>query len=288
MKYKLSVILLSLTFIFATVVVSAQDDNDIVDIDSINDDPMSYVGEVITIQDDIVEAITPRIFIVEHDTLFESDRVLVINNSASIDGIDIRQLADNDVQAQITGTIEQFVLGDIYEEYTPDVDFDFFQDTFSDYDGAVYLRADEITLLEEVDMDDMDDVSMDLSDILDNPAEFVDQEVIIEEQFVEYLSPNVYVIEDKDFFNPERIVVIITGENTINDLNPEILADDDPEVFVTGIARAFDLEALEGEFEVELDNDYFSDYEDLIIVAESIVLNEDLDEDLIEEAEISD
>ncbi len=282
MKFKglialLAVVLLTVTGVFA------QDDDTIIDIDLINDDPMTYVGETVTIQDELVEAITPQIFVMEREALLESDRILVVNNSNTIDGFDLRELADNDVEVQVTGTIQEFVLGDVYEQYTTDLDLDLFQDTFEDYDGEIVVIADNVIIIDDLDMDEIE--PLELGDILDDPALMVDQTVTIEEQFVEYLGANVYVIEDKDFFSPEQIVVITTGENLINGLDPEVLADEDPEVSVTGTVRAFDMQGLEDEFGIELDNDFFEDYEDAVIVAESIILNEMLDDETVEESE---
>ncbi|MEQ9033181.1 MAG: hypothetical protein RLP44_30970 [Aggregatilineales bacterium] len=276
----ISVVVLSLSF---TAVLAQDDDDamvgDMFSLSAINDDPETFLGQTLTVQNDIVEALAPRIFVMEDDELLSADRLLVVYDTDSIDDFDVVQIANNDLEAVVTGTIEQFVLGDIYERFNPDLDLDLFQQTFDDYDGEVVLIASSVDIVDMVVEEDIEET--DLRDILENPVALMDQEVVIQEQLVEYVSANIYRIEDKDFFNPADILVIYPGDNMVNDISVEELDDQDPEVLVTGVVRDFDLIALEDEFNVDFDNETYEGYEGPVIIASSIVLYEDVDtEDL--------
>ncbi|MEQ8676703.1 MAG: hypothetical protein RIC84_26030 [Aggregatilineales bacterium] len=276
----ISVVVLSLSF---TAVLAQDDDDamvgDMISLSDINDDPETFLGQTLTVQNDIVEALAPRIFVMEDDELLSADRLLVVYDTDSIDDFDVVQIANNDLEAVVTGTIEQFVLGDIYERFNPDLDLDLFQQTFDDYDGEVVLIASSVDIVDMVVEEDIEET--DLRDILENPVALMDQEVVIQEQLVEYVSANIYRIEDKDFFNPADILVIYPGDNMVNDISVEELDDQDPEVLVTGVVRDFDLIALEDEFNVDFDNETYEGYEGPVIIASSIVLYEDVDtEDL--------
>lgn len=246
-----------------------------ISLDTITDDPDVYYGQTVTLQDNIVEALAPRIFVMERQQLLQSDRLLVVYNTDSIEGFDIVQIANNDLEARVTGTLEQFILGDIYDQYTPDLDFDLFQETFGDYEGNAVLIADSVNIVDEVDPDDIEET--DIHDVLDNPTALMDQEVTIQEQLVEYIAPNIYKIEDKDFFNPADLIVIYTVDDAVNGLPVIELADQDPEVVVTGTVRNFDLLGLEQEYGVDFDDEVYSSYEGPVLIASSIVLSEEVD-----------
>ncbi|MEQ8674681.1 MAG: hypothetical protein RLP44_10165 [Aggregatilineales bacterium] len=246
-----------------------------VSLDAITDDPEVYYGQMITVEDEIVEALAPRIFVMERSQLLQSDRLLVVYNTDSIEGFDIVQIANNDLTARVTGTLEQFIVRDIHELYTPDLDFSLFEETFADYEGNAVLIADTVTITDEVDREDIDEP--DIHDVLDNPTALMEQELTLEEQLVEFIAPNIYRIEDKDFFSPAELMVIYSGDDTIDGIPVQELVEEDPEVTVTGIVRDFDLTGLEQEFGVDFDDDVYGGYEGPIFIASSIVLREEVD-----------
>ncbi|MBE9212241.1 hypothetical protein IQ247_05870 [Plectonema cf. radiosum LEGE 06105] len=107
-------------------------------------------------------------------------------------------------------------------------------------------------------------------DVVDNTAALAGKTVTVRSEPVDKVGPASFTVSDQKFFGSEPILVInASGE-------PFTLPADDIEVQVTGIVRNLVVADIEREYDLDLDTEYYTDYENKpAIIAQSIALAPD-------------
>lgn len=107
-------------------------------------------------------------------------------------------------------------------------------------------------------------------EVADNTATLAGKTVTVRSKPVDKVGPASFTVSDQKFFGSEPILVInASGE-------PFTLPADDIEVQVTGIVRNLVVADIEREYNLTLDRQYYTDYENKpTIVAQSMALSPD-------------
>lgn len=126
-----------------------------------------------------------------------------------------------------------------------------------------------------------DSGAISLSDIADNPEQYIGQTVTLRAPLGEVLGPRAFTLSDPAVLGFDSLLVVGVNEGTIP-MEEEAFGMDaaenveDAEIEVTGVVRAFDVTALEQELNYEFPEPILGAYsEETALVADSVrVLSE--------------
>lgn len=119
-----------------------------VGLDAVLDDPDAYYGQRLTIEDELVEAVNGRVFMIQDDDLIDADQLAVIYTGDGSLDFDVFTVADEDLTVRVTGTLRQFFMSEFQTEFDM---VDFGDEQFADWEEREVLVADHITLVEPVE-----------------------------------------------------------------------------------------------------------------------------------------
>lgn len=187
-----------------------------------------YLGETVTVRNEVEELVGDYAFLLENDQLFGGQETLIIN--ASGQPVDLVEGDDTDVQ--ITGEVRELILADLEQEYGFDLD----DEIFVDYEQQPTIIAQSIALAPDAD------------DITDNPEDYYYRRIALEGEIETVVDANVITIEDEELFGGEDIVAISPGD--------PLTFMEDEEVVITGVLRPFILTEIEQEYDLTWDLDF--------------------------------
>lgn len=101
----------------------------------------SFLGQTVTVSAEIEEMVSPQAFWIGGD-----DQVLVISSGASFEemGFDISEgLVEDDVVVRVTGTVKEFDLAGLEDEFGVDYD----DEVFEPFEGQHVIVADDVSTL---------------------------------------------------------------------------------------------------------------------------------------------
>lgn len=107
-------------------------------------------------------------------------------------------------------------------------------------------------------------------EVVDNTAQLAGKTVTVRSEPVKKVGPTSFTVSDEKFFGSQPIVVINASGEAFE------LPADEPEVQVTGIVRNLVVADVEREYNLKLDPQYYTEYENKpAIIAQSIALAPD-------------
>lgn len=206
--------------------------------EDLSEDLASYLGQTVTIREEVEEVVTDYAFLLEEDQFFGGKETLIINASGQT--VDLVDGEDTDVQ--VTGEVRAFVLADLEREYGFDLD----DDLFIDYDQQPVIIAESIAL------------SPDPDDISDSPEDYYFRRIAVEGDVETLLGPNVATLNEEALFGGEDLLVIHPEENFLVKEGESVVMTGTLQAFVTAdIERDYDLTwdlDLQEQIEVEYEN----------------------------------
>ncbi|WP_235526459.1 hypothetical protein [Nostoc piscinale] len=112
-------------------------------------------------------------------------------------------------------------------------------------------------------------VDKEIAEVTDKTDELIGKTVTIRTQPIRLIGPTSFTVNDKELFDNQNILVInATGKPfTLPSTN-------DIPLQITGQVRRFDLAQINGDYKLDLQSEYYSDYDDQpVIVAKSLALS---------------
>ncbi|NJL95761.1 MAG: hypothetical protein HC915_19530 [Anaerolineae bacterium] len=275
MRKALSLILI-LLLVSVVAPLGAQDTAE-VDLDTLLDAPEDYFGDNVTVSGEINEFVSTGYregFTIVDGDLVDSEALLVVGVTAEMVGTDALALED---EVRVTGTLYGFEDASIGDS---DLIIQLEDALYDDYRDLPVLVVSNLSYGEGDTTTPMDAIEGDiaamptrlgLDELLDDVDEYEGQFVGVVSQvdsFVNDDPSNGFVLEDDDLIDADELLVI---GGTADQLANMTFAEEES-LFITGIVRAFDREALEGEVGYALDEDLYADFEDTpVLVASEIV-----------------
>jgi len=108
-------------------------------------------------------------------------------------------------------------------------------------------------------------------EVVDNTTQLAGKTVTVRSEPLGKVGPTSFTVSDEKFFGSEPILVINASGEPFT-----LPGDDDIEVQVTGVVRNLVIADVEREYNLELDRQYYVDYENKpTIIAQSIALSPD-------------
>lgn len=182
----------------------------------------SLMGQTVTVRNDIQEIISEKAFILDKDQLLSGETVLVIDASGTFLGFP----KGEGTEVQVSGKVEQFVLAELEQEY----DLELEPNQYTEYENKPVLIAHSVVL------------SPDPGDVTKNPEAYYDREIAVEGEVEETMAAGIFKLDEEQVFGGEDLLVIAA--------TPEVEAQEDEIVVVTGVVRPFVLEEFEREYEL--------------------------------------
>lgn len=190
--------------------------------DQLVNDFQDYIGQTVTVREEVEEIVDDAAFLLDEDQLFGGENLLVIN--ASNEGITLVEGDDTDVQ--VTGEVREFILVELEREYGFGLD----PDLYADYEQQPVIIAQSIALAPDPD------------DISERPEDYYYERIAVKGEVEESLSANVLTIDDDALFGGEDLLVL--------NPNAEMVYQPDEEVVMTGTLRPFVYAELEQDYDL--------------------------------------
>jgi hemin uptake protein HemP len=195
--------------------------------EDLSDNLAAYVGQSVTVREEVEEVVGDYAFLLDDDQLFGGEEILIIN--ASGQPVDLVEGEDTDVQ--VTGEVRQLILADLEQEYGFDLD----NDLFVDYENQPAIVAQSIALAPDAD------------DISDNPDVYYNRRLALNGEVGTIIDTNVVTIEDEELFGGENLLVVSPDQ--------PITVNESEEVTMTGTLRPFVTGELERDYDLTWDLD---------------------------------
>lgn len=197
--------------------VVAQSAQETATVEEIINNTDNWIGKTVNLTGIIDELQDDNTFTLEGDNYFDSDRVLIINNS----GEPLPELPAENSAIRITGKVDTVEGKEYFDESVPEGSID-------EYETKPAIYADSIVL------------APDPVEIVETPANFYDREVAVAGKVADVLDDNAFTLKEFSLTSDRNLLVLnMTGEPM-----PESGAD----VLVKGQVRAYDREQLEEEY----------------------------------------
>ncbi|MBE9099820.1 hypothetical protein IQ267_10245 [filamentous cyanobacterium LEGE 07170] len=202
-------------------------EEDNVTVEELTDNLEAYLGETVSVREEIAEVVGEYSFTLENSELFGGEQVLVIN--ASEQGLEL--VDGEDTQVQVTGEVREFLMADFESDYG--LGFD--PDIFGEYEERPVIVAQSVAL------------SPDPADISSDPEQYYNKRIAVEGEVGSIQSANVITIDDETLFGGEELLVI----------SPQVpvAAQEDETVVITGVLRPFVLAEFEQDYDLTWDLD---------------------------------
>mgnify|MGYP006902065579 CR=1 FL=1 len=239
--------------------------HDLPDIPLIREETDYYTDRNVILQADLVESISPHAILIQQDDMLETHTMLVLYTNEDIDSIPAANLAAEDVHIRIHGTVYVFERG----RFSQMMGLDFSEEEFNDYADDLVVVADEIHVIEDINWEELQQLSVDR--VTDDIVSYLGVEITIQDSLVESISDRMFLMEDNDFMNPERIMVFDNREDGSDDMDFAQLAASESDVHVEGTLYTFDRAEFERAFDMTFAEETYGDYEGTpVLVAHSI------------------
>lgn len=227
MKYSVFWLLFSLASLLLGVhsnkpaIAQSTEQTDSATVEEIIDNTDNWIGKTVTITGKIDEVKDDSSFTLEGDNYFDSDRVLIINDS----GAALPEMPKENITLRITGRVDQ-VQGIEYFDSSTGADAD--DSTINGFEDKPAIYADSIVL------------APDPVEIVEAPADFYGKNVAVAGKVAAVLDDNAFTLKEFSLNSDQNLLVL----NTTGESMPESGA----EVLVKGTVRAYDKEQLEQEY----------------------------------------
>lgn len=202
--------------------VMAQSAEESATVDEIIGNTDNWIGKTVNLTGTIDELKDDNTFTLEGDNYFDSDRVLIINNS----GEPLPELPDEKTTIRITGEVDTVEGGKYFDFEGTQIDLP--ESSIEEYENKPAIYADSIIL------------APDPVEIVETPANFYDREVAVTGKVAEVLDDNAFTLKEFSLKSDRNLLVLnMTGEP---------MPESDADVLVKGQVKAYDREQLEQEY----------------------------------------
>lgn len=232
---------------------------------AVNDAPLAYSDQTVTVEGDVNVLLGPSAFTIASNTITDDDETLVV--SAFGEALNNRLVEDESIQ--VTGEPVLFAIADIEQDFDLDLD----DDLYVEWEGQPAILATSITSIEGFENDVESDMVIDpvadfftLDMVLDNPEAYYGETIAGTTEVGSLIDANSMTIETEELlFEEELLVFDPTG--TI----PTFNLTEEADVNVQGTLREFVLADIEQDFDLDLDDDLYVDWEtEPVLIADSI------------------
>ena len=191
--------------------------------EEVADKTNALLGKTVTVRSEVGEKVGARSFTVTDNELFGNDRVLVINASGA------PTVLPDDIQLQVTGKVQKFVVADVEREFNLDLE----PEVEVEYKDKPVIIAQSIALAPEP------------GEVTRNPSAYYNKTIAVKAEVEDIISPNSFTLdEDKLTSTQDLLVLNTTPGQTIND---------GQEIVVTGVLRPFVVADIEREYDLNWD-----------------------------------
>lgn len=182
--------------------------------------PDEYVGQTISVRNEVQEMVGSSAFLIDEDTVFGGEEVLVINTDAPL------VLPDGEgTEVQVNGEVQRLDLANLRANYQLDLD----PALFAEYENQPVIIASSVAL------------APDPADITAEPEKYYNQRIAVEGEVEEIVGNGAFTIDEERLFSGDGLLVLPTETgSTVNE---------DEKVVVTGVLRPF----VQADFERDYD-----------------------------------
>lgn len=189
-------------------------------VENIIDNTDNWVGKTVTITGTVDELKDDNTFTLEADDYFNSDRLLIVNES----GEPLPELPEENITLRITGKVNTVGTEEYYEGTPVDVPSgiaDEVGDKPAIYANSIVLAPNPV-------------------EIVETPSSFYNRDVAVSGQVADVLDENAFTLKELSLTSDQNLLVL----NTTDEPMPQSGAD----VLVKGQVRAYNQEELEQEY----------------------------------------
>lgn len=229
-------------------------------VSDIDDDEESYIGNQVAVQGDVTEIIDERTFRLDDPALLGGDDILVTTAQAGM------TVTEGD-QVWVSGVVREFDAAAIGEE----TGYDYTGEAYTPFAERTVIVADNVRVTGQADAgffgDTWDDNAVTFSDIADDPAQYVGQQVTLNGEVSEAIDANTFRMDEDNWLDiGDDLLVVLRSEAD----RPANLQDE-TNVQVTGEVRTFNQSELEQELGISFDPNLVGDWADqAVIVADRV------------------
>lgn len=254
MNFRVSVIVTLLLALLA-VPVSAQDDDE------------ATLGEVVTIEGEVHEILSPYSFVLRQTEPFDftPSEIVVVNDDTQAFAIDVN-VGRN---VQVTGTVDSLNIDGILDQIEYSIETTLFDEyDTDDYTVVASLVTDPSTLAVAADFEYDPDIALDMSTDI---TPYLGQTFTVEGYVAEILGPYSFRLEQTEPFDltPSSFIVV-------NDDTQPFAVDVNVgrHLRVTGPIYAFDPVTIEADIDYDLEDEVFVNYDagDYSMIGEAVEL----------------
>lgn len=208
-----------------------------VTIEKITGNLEDYVGQMVTVRSEVEEELDESGFVLQADEFFGGEPFLLLNA-----GAEPVTRPNDEIAVQGTGTVREFIIADIENEYGIDLD----DELYIDYEDRPVVVADSVALAPTTE------------ELAEDPAAFYNQVIAVEGEVGELFSSSTMSLYEDGWI--DDIGLIVFGVN--RDLDAEDGAVQLGEtVVVTGIAQPLDVNLFKQDPELGWDENKISEFE---------------------------
>ena len=184
----------------------------------------SFVGQSVSVRNDIIETIATNGFILDQDSVLNGEAILVIDpsqTSVSVSNTDTPEVI-------VSGTVEKLNLARLGQKYNLNLD----RDLYSQYEGKPAIVATSVIL------------SPDPEDLTKQPELYYDRPLAIQGEVDDVESYGVFEIDEEAAFGGEDLIVL---------QQKPIKLEEEQNVIIYGVLRPFIVEELNRDYNFNWD-----------------------------------
>lgn len=210
-------------------------------------DTQQLIGRSVTVRSEPIEKVSPSAFTIRDNRIFGED-ILVLNAS----GQPFVLPAEDGVEIQATGQVEQFSIAEMQRRYNLNLDPNF----YGRFEGRPTIIAQSVAIAPRP------------GDISNNPTQYYGRVVAVPGEVENVLGPNAFVIEDRQFIGGQNLLVLTPQQATV-------APQQGRRVVATGVLRRMTVAEIEREhnfaFDPEMRRRIEVEYRDQpVLVADSV------------------
>ena len=197
----------------------------LVSIAEISENIDSFIGESVTVRNDVVETIGDRGFILDQDRILNGETVLAIDTSKNSS----KFFGDRTPEILVNGTVERLNLNDIEQKYSLNLD----RNLYARYEGKPAIFADSLIL------------SPDPEDLTGNPEVYYDRPLAIKGEVDDVKQYGVFELDEEQAFGGEDLLIVQTDS--------QLQLQEEQTVIVYGVLRLFIVDELDRDYNLGWD-----------------------------------
>ena len=192
----------------------------------ISENIASFIGQSVTVRNDISETIGERGFILDQDRILSGETVLVIDTSKNTS----KFFGDRTPEIIVNGTVERLDLNDLEQNYSLNLD----RNLYARYEGKPVILADSLIL------------SPDPEDLTGNPEIYYDTPLAIKGEVDDPTKYGAFELDEEQAFGGEDLLVVAIDK-------PQLQLQEEQTVIVYGVLRLFVADELERDYNLGWD-----------------------------------